>query len=167
MSPLVEQSYESTAGIQRVIAFFLDTAFMILIMFMFLGIVILFESPPLGYEPLNDHIISEATGTNVLLGPVGVILIYLIYHTYYVGNYVATLGKKLMGLVIVHASARPISYILAFGRCVVVAAFLIAMAMLSEPFGIFLFIGYYCIALFDKEKRTLHDMVCGTRVIKV
>lgn len=84
-------------------------------------------------------------------------LIAMAYYTYFHGNpkHQATLGKKLLKLRVVTAEGEDVSYLRAFGRY--------WAAILS---GLLLAIGYI-IAAFDEEKRTLHDHICNTRVIKV
>ena len=64
-----------------------------------------------------------------------------------------TPGKRLLGLRVVTADGIPISFLRATAR------------FLVKPLSNFLLIGYI-MAGFDKEKRALHDMICGTRVIK-
>lgn len=83
-------------------------------------------------------------------------LIAMAYYTYFHGNpnHQATLGKKLLNLRVITAEGEDVSYLRAFGRY--------WAAILS---GLLLAIGYI-IAAFDDEKRTLHDHICNTRVIK-
>lgn len=76
------------------------------------------------------------------------------YETIMVGKYGATLGKMAVGLKIVRADGGRVSMGLAAGRHF--AQLLSAMIL-----GI-----GYIMAAFDKEKRTLHDHICSTRVIK-
>ncbi len=66
----------------------------------------------------------------------------------------ATLGKLALDLRVVTANGEPIGCGRALGRTLA--------EVLS---GILLLIGYI-IAAFDSEKRTLHDHICGTRVIR-
>ena len=75
------------------------------------------------------------------------------YEVYFVSTRGATPGKMVLGLKIVRADGSPIPVGLAFGR--------FCAHWLS---GLALMIGYI-IAGFDKEKRALHDHICGTRVI--
>ena len=66
-----------------------------------------------------------------------------------------TLGKKALGLRVVTPEGERIGYLKAFARYV--------GRIIS---GIILFIGFI-MAAFDDEKRTLHDRMCDTRVIRV
>jgi uncharacterized RDD family membrane protein YckC len=77
-----------------------------------------------------------------------------IYNTFCVGKWAATPGKMMLKLKIVKGDSSNISYARALGRHFA--------EMLS---GIILYIGYIMIA-FDDEKRSLHDRICDTRVIK-
>lgn len=76
------------------------------------------------------------------------------YATYFLGKFQATPGKMAAGLIVVSPEGESIGYGRAFGRYLA--------EMLS---GILLGIGYL-MAAFDEEKRTLHDRICSTRVIK-
>jgi len=76
------------------------------------------------------------------------------YTTFFLGKYSATPGKMACGLKVVTADGRSITYLRAFGRY---------FAEIIS--GLTLCIGYI-IAAFDYEKRTLHDRICTTRVIK-
>jgi len=71
------------------------------------------------------------------------------------GKYAATLGKMACGLKVVLPDGAPISYGRAFGR---------AWAELLS--GFICDIGYI-IAAFDSQKRSLHDHIANTRVIRV
>lgn len=82
------------------------------------------------------------------------ITLFLFYFTFFHGRWGATLGKMACGLRVVTAEGEPITYMRAFGRF---WAFMLS--------GIILYIGYI-MAAFDDEKRSLHDRICSTRVIK-
>ncbi len=76
------------------------------------------------------------------------------YTTWLVGRYGATLGKMACQLKVITADGGRVSYPRALGRSFA--------EILSS---IILLIGYI-MAAFDDEKRTLHDRICNTRVIK-
>lgn len=76
------------------------------------------------------------------------------YTTFFLGKYGATPGKMACGLRVVTSDGDPISYARACGRYFA--------EILSS---IILLIGYI-MAAFDEEKRTLHDRICDTRVIR-
>lgn len=82
------------------------------------------------------------------------ILAGIAYYVFFNGNYGATPGKMAIGVKIVNTDGSPISYWKAFARYF--------GEMLS---GAILGIGYY-VAAFDDQKRTLHDRLCSTLVIK-
>jgi uncharacterized RDD family membrane protein YckC len=75
------------------------------------------------------------------------------YAAFFVGKYGATPGKLALGIKVVDVYGGKVGYIKALGRCC--AEILSAMPF---AFG-------YIVAAFDTEKRTLHDRICGTRVI--
>ncbi len=77
------------------------------------------------------------------------------YTTLFLGRFGATPGKMACGLRVVAADGRSISYLRALGRYL--AEFLSGMLLMLG----------YIMAAFDGEKRTLHDRVCATRVVRV
>lgn len=76
------------------------------------------------------------------------------YTTWFLGRFAATPGKMALGLKVIMADGDKVSYMRAFGRNFA--------EMLS---GILLCVGYI-MAAFDDEKRTLHDRICDTRVVR-
>lgn len=97
---------------------------------------------------------------SAIMGMVGLswaigIAIDAAYNTIFVGLRGATPGKMALGLKIVRADGEPLGMGLALGRW--------AATWVSR---ITLCIGYI-IAAFDAQKRTLHDHICGTRVVRV
>ena len=75
------------------------------------------------------------------------------YETFFIGKYGATLGKMACKIRVVTAEGADISYLRALGRHF--AKYLSSMICL---------IGYL-MAIWDPEKRGLHDRICNTRVI--
>ena len=65
-----------------------------------------------------------------------------------------TLGKHALGLRVVSADGQPFGWSRAVGRY-------FAQAITGFTFGV-----GYIIAAFDPQKRTLHDHICGTRVVR-
>jgi uncharacterized RDD family membrane protein YckC len=83
-------------------------------------------------------------------------LIGVTCYTFFLGTFGATPGKMANKLLVVNPDGSKISYGKAFGRY-------FASNYIS---GIFtLFIGYL-LAIWDDEKRALHDRICSTRVIR-
>jgi uncharacterized RDD family membrane protein YckC len=82
------------------------------------------------------------------------LVVYVLYNALMTARYGYTLGKKAMGLKVVRADGSGVGYGLAFGRTFA--------EILS---GMICYLGYI-IAFFDAEKRTLHDHICNTRVVK-
>lgn len=76
------------------------------------------------------------------------------YVTWFLGRFGATPGKMACGLKVVLPDGERVSYLRALGRYFA--------ELLS---GILLWIGYI-MAAFDDEKRSLHDRICDTRVIR-
>ena len=76
------------------------------------------------------------------------------YNTWMVGRWDATLGKMACGLKVIMADGEKVSYGRACGR-----SFAEMLSSMTCSIG-------YIIAAFDDEKRTLHDHICNTRVVK-
>ena len=76
------------------------------------------------------------------------------YRTFFVGKFGATPGKMACGLKIVTAEDRPLTYAHALARY-------FSTWISSLTFGI----GFLMVA-FDDQKRSLHDRICDTRVVK-
>jgi uncharacterized RDD family membrane protein YckC len=82
-------------------------------------------------------------------------LVGLSYTVFFLGRFAATPGKMVCKLKVIRSDGAPVTYPRAVGRHFA--------EILS---GLILNIGYL-LAAFDDEKRTLHDHMCDTRVIKV
>ena len=78
----------------------------------------------------------------------------LAYETWFVGRYAATPGKMACRVKVVRADGSTVSYLRALGRYFA--------KMLS---GFTLGVGYI-MAAFDHQKRSLHDRICDTRVVR-
>lgn len=76
------------------------------------------------------------------------------YEVFFLGKYGATLGKMAVKVKVVRSNGEPISYLRALGRY-----FAQTLSFLLLGIG-------YFMAGWDSEKRTLHDRICDTRVIK-
>lgn len=76
------------------------------------------------------------------------------YGTFFLGKFGATPGKMACKIKVVRADGSPLTYGRACGR--------VFAEILS---GLICYIGYI-MAGFDEEKRSLHDRICDTRVIK-
>jgi uncharacterized RDD family membrane protein YckC len=98
---------------------------------------------------------SQETALAAQLITMGVgMLIGVAYQTFFVGKFSASPGKMACKIKIVRPDGTPISYQRAMGR-----AFAEILSSLTIGIG-------YLMACFDDEKRTLHDRICDTRVIR-
>jgi len=82
------------------------------------------------------------------------ILLSLAYTVFFWGRYGATPGKMVCGLRVVRPDGSRITYLRALARYFA--------NLLSQ---VLLYVGYL-MAAFDREKRSLHDRLCDTRVIR-
>ncbi len=97
---------------------------------------------------------GEPNATLAFLSIVLPLVVNIAYVTWFLGTYAATPGKMACGLKVITADGGRVSYARAFGR-------FFGEWLSSMILGI-----GYIIAAFDDEKRTLHDRVCNTRVIR-
>lgn len=84
------------------------------------------------------------------------LLLAALYTTWFLGTYGATPGKMAFNLLVVTPGGGKIGYLRALGRH-------LAELLLSRIISLLL---GYLMAAFDTEKRTLHDRLCKTRVIR-
>jgi uncharacterized RDD family membrane protein YckC len=96
---------------------------------------------------------AESLAVNFAIQAVN-ILIPAVYGTYFIGRYGATLGKMACGIKVVRPDGGTVSYPRALGR-----------HFAEYLSGMILAIGYI-MAAFDSEKRSLHDRICSTRVVR-
>lgn len=92
---------------------------------------------------------AEIAATGILYA------IQIAYYVYFNSQKGATPGKMALGLKIVRSNGEPISVGLAFGRY---------FAQILD--ALILCIGFM-MAGWDDQKRTLHDRICDTRVVRV
>jgi len=90
------------------------------------------------------------TDTSMWLG----VLLWAAYVSLTTAWLSATPGKLALGLRVITADGRPMTLILSIAR--MLASLLSAMAL---GFG-------FLLAIFDSQKRTLHDGMCDTRVVR-
>jgi uncharacterized RDD family membrane protein YckC len=76
------------------------------------------------------------------------------FSIFFVGKYQATPGKMALGLKIITPDGGRVSYGRAVGR------------YFSEFLSSIIMCIGYLMAAFDQEKRTLHDRICATRVVR-
>jgi len=100
--------------------------------------------------PGTQHVVF---GTGYFLALFINISLAMGYQVWFIGTYGATLGKMACGIKVIMADGRKVSYGRAFGRY---------WAYMLSSFT--LCIGFI-MAGCDKEKRSLHDRICNTRVI--
>jgi len=111
------------------------------------------------FIPLSIFTPSSEDNPMVALSilPVIMLLQYAIpavYDTWFIGKYGATPGKMACKIKIVVADGTPVSYSRALGRH-------FAKWLSSIILGI-----GFIMAAFDDERRTLHDRICETRVVR-
>jgi uncharacterized RDD family membrane protein YckC len=109
----------------------------------------------LGRNPDPSQVMAALPALMSLIGMAFLIqfCLSLAYEVYFLTTKGATPGKMALGLKVIRADGGPISVGLAVGRY-----FAKILSVCT------LWIGFI-IAGFDREKRSLHDHICGTRVV--
>jgi uncharacterized RDD family membrane protein YckC len=98
---------------------------------------------------------EPAIAVGAILGSYAIgIAIGMSYEGWFLVNKGATVGKMALGLKVIRASGAQITWGLAIGRYF---SKLVSGMMLSIGF---------LMAAWDEERRTLHDRICDTRVVK-
>ncbi len=120
---------------------------------MILGVVNMIFSVPLGAMMTSSSDPYRFFGLTMILNAFFMAL-QAAYTTFFVGRFGATPGKMAGRLKVVTGDGGKVSYLRALGRHF--AEFITSMTFL---------IGYI-IAAFDDQKRTLHDRICNTRVVR-
>lgn len=113
-----------------------------------IGIVVFLARTP--NEPPSEE--AAMLGMFALMGGIGAWVMF--YMTWFVGRFGATPGKMLLGIKIVRSDGSPVSYLRAFARF-----------WAHQLSANIMYIGFI-IALFDEQRRGLHDHICDTRVIE-
>lgn len=112
---------------------------------------------PLGFLAVRS--VSESNDPSdaffyTILGNIINFTITVVYETFFIGKYGATLGKMACKLKVVTAEGDKITYLRSFARY-----FSKWVSYITLCIG-------FIMAAFDEEKRALHDRICSTRVIK-
>ncbi|MCX6938480.1 MAG: RDD family protein [Verrucomicrobia bacterium] len=89
----------------------------------------------------------------LIAGPINM-LIAITYAVYFIRRHEATPGKRILGLRVVRADGGRLGVGRIIGR------------YFSETVSTVVFFAGYVMAAFDEEKRTLHDYMCDTRVVR-
>jgi uncharacterized RDD family membrane protein YckC len=132
----------------RFVAKFID-GLIVGVVFFAPAMIIMFRSRATGGPPdlINELMVN-------LVFNLASTVVMTVYNTFFVGKFGASPGKMAVGLRIVTSDGGRVSYARALGR---------SLAEILS--GIVCYIGYI-IAAFDGQKRTLHDHICDTRVIR-
>lgn len=88
-----------------------------------------------------------------LAAPVNLV-IAIAYSVYFITRFEATPGKRLLGLRVVRSDGGRVGAARVMGR------------YFAEQLSAIVFLAGYVMSAFDEEKRTLHDYLCDTRVVK-
>ena len=97
---------------------------------------------------------QSATVVSVLISNLLSVGLQVAYTVFFLGKFAATPGKMVCGLKVVRPTGERITYLRALGR------------WFAEILSSLIFLIGYIMAAFDDEKRTLHDRICDTRVVR-
>ncbi len=120
---------------------------------------ILFTLINIGAAIVVNLVLLRVLGPNGLGGLLATLILYIVvpfgYWIYTVGSSAqATPGKRMLGLRVIRGDGRDVTYLTAWARMLAQYA-----SMLSFMLG-------YIWAAFDREKRSFHDRICDTRIIR-
>lgn len=118
-----------------------------------IGVVNMAVSLVLGFTMATSSDPSQAYMI-VVISNLLQIAIAAAYTTWLLGRYGATLGKMACKIKVVTPDGGSVSYARALGR------------YFAEILSAMIFSIGYIMAAFDDQKRTLHDRICNTRVVK-
>ena len=93
------------------------------------------------------------------------IIFYLLYDAYFIYRWGKTLGKRITGIKATNADMSPISFKKSFLRIILYRIFY-NLGFISG-IGTILYITSAVMAHADKEKKTWHDKICKTVVIRL
>lgn len=96
---------------------------------------------------------KTAMAINTVIG-VGSMIFPFVYSVWFIGKYAATPGKMVCGLKIIRSDGEKVGYARALGR------------QFAEVLSALILSAGYIMAAFNDEKKTLHDIICDTRVVK-
>ena len=97
---------------------------------------------------------QSAAVVSVLISNLLSVGLQVAYTVFFLGKFAATPGKMVCGLKVVRPTGERITYLRALGR------------WFAEILSSLIFLIGYIMAAFDAEKRTLHDRICDTRVVR-
>jgi uncharacterized RDD family membrane protein YckC len=127
-----------------------------LVIFYGMGLIVQGVVAAVGFDGVVPHMLDdweEWARFALIAGPINLVVV-LAYSVYFIRRYEATPGKRLLGLRVVRADGGRVGVGRVIGR------------HFAEQVSTLTFFAGYVMAAFDEEKRTLHDMMCGTRVVR-
>lgn len=141
---------------RRMVAYFIDLTilFFVSILLLFLGWIAFLLGSPVGGRALMQHM-KQMAPLFIFFYNVSMILLNMLYFTYFHGNTGQTPGKMLAGVQVRQVSGEPLTYGIAFLRWV---GYIVSM--------LFLYLGFFWIGL-DRRKRGWHDYIAATIVVRL
>jgi uncharacterized RDD family membrane protein YckC len=156
--PTVQPAVFASFG-ERAVAIILDGFILVIPIFLFSAIAIVVFG--MGEEYMEDiqssslsSISAIVTKYNWIFSLVQVVIVWTYEAVMYSSKWQATVGKRVMGLVVVDDQGNRLSFLNALGR-----------AMVKSFSGIICYIGYF-VMLFSEKHQTLHDSIAKTLVLK-
>jgi uncharacterized RDD family membrane protein YckC len=138
----------------RVAAYLIDYVIVNLIVIVVSGVVGLIIGLVIGgLAAQRGEQATLPTSISLIGGAVGLVIVLVYYIKFNSGRWQATPGKRLLGIHLIKPDGQPIGGWLACGRY-------FAYIISALPFCI-----GFMMAGWNEDKKALHDMICGTRVI--
>ena len=141
---------------RRMVAYFIDLTilFFISILLLLLGWIAFLLGSPVGGRALMQHM-KQLAPLFVFFYNVSMILLNMLYFTYFHGNTGQTPGKILVGVQVRQVNGERMTYSIAFLRW---AGYIVSV--------IFLYLGFLWIGV-DRRKRGWHDYIAGTIAVRL
>lgn len=109
-------------------------------------------APPSADVTPEDKVTVDEQG--IRTGVVSFSLFWFVYSTFFLTDWGATPGKRLMGVRIVRSDGSPLDWKVSLIR-----------SLFSVISGNFVMLGYIW-GFFSKDRRTWHDRIAGTRAVR-
>ena len=127
-----------------------------LVIFYGMGLIVQGVVAAVWFDGVVPHMLEDWEGWTrfaLVAGPINLAVV-LAYSVYFILRHEATPGKRLLGLRVVRTDGARLGAGRVIGR------------HFAEQISTLTFFAGYVMAAFDEQRRTLHDMICDTRVVQ-
>jgi len=130
----------------RLGAYAIDQGFCLVATFVVANLLLTIAAAIWGFEASRDYVLDHSSVANA----VGLLTVLLYQGYFLAGPWQATPGKRILGVYVIRADGARVDAAIAVLRYL--------CFMILAPVG-------FLTIFWSKERKALHDMVCGTRVV--